>query len=219
MNDLVIFGTGGHAREVHQLVEDVNATQETWQVLGFLDGNASRHGSMVHGLPVLGGVEWLTEHSSVRVVVAVGNTAAKRKIVRQIAGVGGIEFATLIHPRAWVGNRVQIGAGSMICAGALVTTDIEIHRHVIINIGTTVSHDTVIADFVTVAPTVNISGSVQVGEGCDLGTGSTIIQGIKIGDWSILGAGAVAVRDIPANVTAVGVPATVIKERDAGWHE
>jgi hypothetical protein len=83
----------------------------------------------------------------------------------------------------------------------------------------TVSHDTRIDDFVTAAPSANISGSVQIGEGCDLGTGSAVIQGIEIGKWTVVGAGAVVVSSLPANVTAVGVPAKVIKERPDGWHE
>lgn len=44
-----------------------------------------------------------------------------------------------------------------------------------------------------------------------VGTGSAIIQGIKIGNNTILGAGAVVVKDLPANCTAVGSPAKPIK--------
>ena len=40
MTDLVIFGAGGHARETHQLVLDINADTPTWNLLGFLDGGA-----------------------------------------------------------------------------------------------------------------------------------------------------------------------------------
>ena len=51
------------------------------------------------------------------------------------------------------------------------------------------------------------------------GTGAAIIQGITIGEWTIIGAGAVVVDDIPANVTAVGIPAKVIKTREERWYE
>jgi sugar O-acyltransferase (sialic acid O-acetyltransferase NeuD family) len=221
MTKIVIFGTGGFAREVHQLIEDINAQSPAFEVLGFLDENSSNHGTLVHGLPVLGGVAWLAGHANqdVQVTVAIGNPASKRKVIAAIRGITQAPLATLIHPRAWIGNRVAIGAGSIICAGALITTDIEIGRSVIVNIGSTVGHDATLHDYVTVAPTVNISGSVVVGEGVDLGTGATIIQGKAIGAWTIVGAGSVVVRDIEANVTAVGSPAKAIKSRQAGWHD
>ena len=99
-----------------------------------------------------------------------------------------------------------------------MTTDVQIGRHVILNLGSTVSHDSVVGDFVTVSPGVSLCGKVTVREGCDLGTGCRIIQEVKVGEWSVLGAGTVAVRDILANVTAVGVPAKVIEQRVEGWH-
>ncbi len=219
MRDIVIFGTGGFAREVHQLIEDINATGQQWYCRGFLDGDAGKHGQSVHGLPVLGGIEYLgTEADDVQVVVAVGNPALRRKVVAAIGAGSGNRFATLVHPRAWVGNRVTIGAGSMLCAGVLVTTDIAIGEHAIVNIGSTIGHDASIGNYVTIAPTVNVSGAVQVGEGVDLGTGSTVIQGRRIGPWSIVGAGSVVVKDVEANVTVVGAPAKMIKTRPIDWH-
>ncbi|WP_211472323.1 acetyltransferase [Collimonas humicola] len=220
MKNIVIFGTGGLAREVHQIVEDINGSAPAWKFLGFLDGNVANHGKEVHGSPVFGGVEWLTQTDAadVYVVVAIGNPVSKRKIIESIKQQSDAHFATLVHPRAWVGSFVDIGQGSIICAGALITTDIKIGEYVIVNIGSTIGHDACIDDFVTIAPTVNVSGSVHVGQGTDLGTGSTVIQGCSIGEWSIVGAGAVVVKNIDANVTAVGAPAKAIKTRAAGWH-
>ncbi|MDB5101686.1 MAG: hypothetical protein JWM80_6107 [Cyanobacteria bacterium RYN_339] len=211
MKDLVIVGTGGFAREVHQIVEDLGS----WNFLGFLDDNVANHGTRVHGQPVLGGVEWLNRHPEVHVSVGIGATPAKARVVGRIHN----PFATLIHPLAWVGNRVAIGEGSTLCAGVKVTTDIRIGRHVILNLDVTVGHDAVLHDYVTVAPSANISGNVEVGEGCDLGTNCTIIQGLGIGAWTIVGAGSVVVKALPPNVTAVGAPARAIKERPEGWHK
>lgn len=220
MKKIVIFGAGGFAREVHQIIDDINAVEPAFEFLGFLDGNPALHGSALHGATVLGGIDWLrqVEAAGVAVVVAIGNTASKRKIVSEIERQAASQFVALVHPRAWVGARVAIGAGAIICAGALITTDITIGRHVIINIGATVGHDVSIEDYATVAPAANVSGSVRVGEGCDLGTGCAIIQGKDVGNWSVVGAGAVVVKHVAADVTVVGAPAQVIKTRHSGWH-
>ena len=44
-----------------------------------------------------------------------------------------------------------------------------------------------------------------------IGIGAVIIQGIKIGKWAIIGAGAVIVNDIPDYAMVVGVPGKIIK--------
>lgn len=218
MRDLVIVGTGGFAREVLQVALDLNDVDPQWRIAGFLDDRPELVGTTVHGVPVLGGVDWLTGRDAMSVVVGIGATAVRRAVVGRIQQASGAPFATLIHPRAWVGRRVSVGDGSVICAGTMVTTDIEIGDHVILNLGCTVGHDAILHDYVTVAPSVNVSGNVEVGEGCDLGTGAAVIQGKRIGEWTVVGAGAVVVKDLPANVTAVGAPARPIKARPAGWH-
>lgn len=81
------------------------------------------------------------------------------------------------------------------------------------------SHDTKLGDYSTLNPGVNLAGNVSIGEGCYLGIGCSVIQSITIGPWTTVGAGAAVTRDLPANVTAVGVPARVIKTKETGWHE
>jgi acetyltransferase-like isoleucine patch superfamily enzyme len=74
-----------------------------------------------------------------------------------------------------------------------------------------------VGDFATVAPASNLSGGVELGTGCEIGSGVTTIEGVRIGEWTIVGAGAVVASDLPANCTAVGVPARPIKQRRSGW--
>lgn len=216
---LVIVGTGGLGRELHGLVEAINAAgKENWEVVGWLDSDAATHGTAVHGLPVLGDLPWLADHPDTAVVIGIGAPHTRRRVVEQIRALGHTRFATLIHPTAVIGQRAEIGEGTVICAGVTTTTDYRIGRHVLINLLATVAHDDVLHDYVNVAPAVVISGSVTIGEGADIGTNATINQGVEIGAWTIVGSGAVVTKSLPANCTAVGAPAKPIKEREAGWH-
>jgi acetyltransferase-like isoleucine patch superfamily enzyme len=107
-------------------------------------------------------------------------------------------------------QRIRLGDGCIIQQGCILTCDITLGRFVLLNLGCTVGHDAVLADFCSLMPHANVSGAARLETGVYLGTSSTIIQGVSIGANTVVGAGAVVVRDLPTNVTAVGVPAKVI---------
>lgn len=216
---IAIYGAGGFGREVLQLVRDINAVRKAFDVRGFVVDSGFDAPESIQGLPVLGGVEWLVAHGDVRIVIAVGSSAGRSRIAARIDAVCPDRYTTLVHPRAWVGEYVAIGAGSIVCAGALITTDIRIGRHVHVNIGATVGHDAVLDDFVTLNPGVSVSGNVALGYGVEVGTGSVLIPHVRVDEWSIIGAGSTVVRSLAANVTAVGAPARVIKVREHGWQD
>lgn len=217
---IVIYGAGGFAREVLQIVLDINATSDSpvWEPLGFVVDSAFAGAVSVQGFPVLGGPDWLAQNPAAHVVIAIGSPAAKRRISSEIKATSDNPFASLVHPRAWLGRNVQMGQGSIVCAGCLVTTDIQIGDHVHVNIGCTIGHDAELKNFVTLNPSVNVSGNVQIGAGTEVGTGSILIPHGNVGDWSIVGAGALVTKPLPSNVTAVGSPARVIKNRPMNWH-
>ena len=75
----------------------------------------------------------------------------------------------------------------------------------------TVGHDAMIDNYCSFMPSVNISGEVKVGEVVFVGTGAQIINQVEIGYNTIIGAGATVVKSLPANCTAVGMPAKPIK--------
>lgn len=56
------------------------------------------------------------------------------------------------------------------------------------------------------------NASVHIGRNCWLGAGVIVLPGITIGDNSVIGAGSVVTKDIPANVVAVGNPCRVLRE-------
>jgi acetyltransferase-like isoleucine patch superfamily enzyme len=56
---------------------------------------------------------------------------------------------------------------------------------------------------------------VRVGNNVWIGYGAQILRGVSVGDNSIIGAGAVVTKDVPANAVVAGVPARVIRMREA----
>jgi acetyltransferase-like isoleucine patch superfamily enzyme len=68
---------------------------------------------------------------------------------------------------------------------------------------------------VHISPGAHVGGGVAIGECSWIGIGAAIRHCVRIGKDVVVGAGAAVVRDLPSGVTAVGVPARVIKTRKA----
>lgn len=212
MKDLLIIGAGGFGREVAWVVDRINEKNPEWNLLGFIDDNPEMKGVELNGYKVIGATEEIGNYPDAFVVCAVGSSKVRKKIIEGVKEkFPETKFATLIDPSAEISKYVEIGEGTIICAHNIITVNIKIGAHVIINLNCTVGHDAVLGDFDTLYPDVNVSGITTVGECTELGTGMQVIQGRIIGSNTIVGAGAVVIRDIPDKCTAVGNPAKPIK--------
>jgi len=209
MKKIVIIGAGGFGREVAWLIERINKIEPTWELIGFVDDRADLLGTIVGGYSVLGNCDWLNDQKDeLYAVCAIGSSKARKEVIHKLKGV---LFATLVDPKADMSHRIKMGEGCIICSNTIMTVDITVGSHVLINIDCTISHDVILEDFVSISPSVNISGQVVLEECVEMGVGSQIIQGLKIGKGTIVGAGAVVIKDLPRECTAVGVPAKPIK--------
>ena len=215
MKELYIIGAGGFGREVAWVVERINEKEPTWDLKGFIDDNQAIWGETMDDYEVIGGCDFLRNITrDVWVLCAVGASKTRKKIIDGLGSSPYIHFATVIDPSVQMSRRVQIGEGTMICAGNIITVDVTIGRHNIINLDCTIGHDAVLGDYVTLYPSVNVSGCSTIGSETELGTGMQTIQGMKVGSQSIVGAGAVVIREIPNRCVAVGSPAKPIRFLD-----
>jgi sugar O-acyltransferase (sialic acid O-acetyltransferase NeuD family) len=219
MKPVVIIGAGGFAREVLDVIDAVNREKPQYDMLGYIvDPQYGSPGSLVNDKPILGGFDWLSKRSEeVQAFCAVGASHHRYRLVKRAEAVG-CRFFSIVHPTATLTRWIHLGEGTVITAGCILTNQIRIGNHVHVNLDCTVGHDAIVEDFVTFAPGVHVSGNVTAREGAYVGTGANIIEKVEIGAWSIVGAGSVVTRDVPANTTAVGVPAKVIRAHEKGWH-
>lgn len=212
LKKLLIIGAGGFGREAAWLVERINRSKATWELLGFLDDNTNVQNHFINGYPVLGTVNDAIHYLDAFFVCAIGAANVRWKVINTLLEVHpNAKFGTLIDPTVEKSDTVSIGEGSIVCAHSILTVNICIGRHVIVNLDCTIGHDVVLEDFVTVYPDANISGDVHIGECCELGTGMQILQGKTVGSHSIVGIGSVVVWDIPKDCVAVGNPARPVK--------
>ena len=202
----MIVGAGGHGREVLDVVEAMNHREPAFELLGFLDDTFDG-GEVLgrRGVRVMGTVADLAS-AGADYLVAIGSPEVRRR-VDQMATEWGLQAAIVVHPSATVGSDIVLGPGAVVTAGVRLTTNIRVGRHVLLNVNVTVSHDCQLDDYVTMNPGARVCGNVTLHQGVTLGAGATVIPGRTVGPWTVVGAGGVVVHDLPARVTAVGVPA------------
>ncbi len=198
-----VIGAGGHAKVVISTLRAQGTA-----ILGVWDDDASKKGSRVMGVPVLGSVREARGYAGKgRFILAIGDNRRRRELAENMKD---FEWAVAVHPTAYVHSSVQLGPGSVVFAGAVVQPETMIGRHCIINTAATVDHDCEIGDYSHLAPGVHLAGGVVVGDESMLGVGASVIPNLKIGTRVVVGAGAVVVQDVSDGSTVVGVPARSI---------
>ncbi|NES83027.1 MAG: gamma carbonic anhydrase family protein [Moorea sp. SIO2B7] len=121
--------------------------------------------------------------------------------------------AAFIAPNAVVMGQVSLAAGSSVWYSAVVRADverIEIGEQTNVQDGAILHGDpgapTILEDYVTVGHRAVIH-SAHIEKGCLIGIGAVILNGVRVGANSIIGAGCIVTKDVEPRSLMVGIPA------------
>lgn len=146
------------------------------------------------------------------VIIATGDNDLREKKILQLVSMN-IQPATIIHPTAAISPYAKVSKGCTVSAAASININAQIGIGCIVNTGVIIEHDCIVRDFVNICPAVAMAGHAVIGYKTFMGIGSTVIDGVTIGENVTIGAGAVVIGNIPDNTVAVGVPAKVLKTK------
>jgi len=202
---LLLVAASGLAREVLAVVR----THQLYDVVGFLDDDPARHGTVLDGVPVLGPLDAVRDHTEPEILVCVGSGRGREAVVARLTdlGVSPLRYTTLVHPAVELPSTCEIGPGSIVLAGAVLTTDVTLGSHVVVMPHVTLTHDCVVQDFGTLCAGVSLGGWAVVGRAAYVGMNASVRERTHVGAGATLGMGAALVRDQPPGTVWVGVPA------------
>ena len=192
MKKIVIFGAGGHAHVIADIVK-----AEKNQVVAFLDDDINQPDCS-------GPMDDYVKYNDSEFIIGIGNADVRERLSKL-----DLKWHTAIHPSAIVSQSSKIGEGTVIMPNAVINARTIIGTHCIINTGAIVEHDNQIGDFSHISVGANLGGTVSIGKNVWIGIGATVKNNIEICACTTIGAGAVVIHDIKEKGTYVGIPATL----------
>ncbi|MGH8582041.1 MAG: acetyltransferase [Gammaproteobacteria bacterium] len=216
MDNIVIIGSSGHAKVIIDIVEH----EGRYNIAGLLD-RYRKAGEQTLGYQVLGQEEDLPELATSRTlrgaIVAIGDNFIRSKVAARVRDVcPDLPFVSAIHPKASIGRDASVGEGTVIMAGVTVNPCCAIGRFCILNTSASLDHDSVMEDFSSLAPRVTTGGNCRIGAYSAVGIGAVLIHDICIGEHTVIGAGAIVLKNLESFSVAYGSPAKAIRERQPG---
>ncbi len=208
---LIFIGAAPFA-EQFEVIRDINAVEERFQVVGILDDNKDMHGKSLEGVRVLGPLDMLGDYPDLRIVLGIGTYANRTTLPEVIARLGlPLErYVTLVHPSAKVYDSARIGYGAIIHAGCIIGNETEVGSFAKVIWNAVVGARNVIGQGTTICPQAATGVDVRIGPFSFLGIASAIADGVTIGPMNAVGMGTIITRDTPPGAFSFGNPPRIL---------
>ena len=210
--ELVIYGAGGLGREILSLIN--RDYKNEWETIGFID-DGLKEGTYVEGLPIFPKSVLVSHgYEKLAVVFGIADPKIKKKIYFEINNIENLVFPKIISKSAIIDEKALIEEGTVIADNCWVSINARIGSFCFLNVGNVIGHDVKISNFSSFMPLSSISGFVEIGECTLVGARSFILQGLKIEDNCVVGAGCSLFFSLKEGDTAITSPPHVIKTKN-----
>jgi len=207
MKDLLILGTGVHALEMVEIVERVNRASPTWNLLGLIRTDPQLVGQRLNGAEVVGLPDDLSRYPD-------AGLSPNWADLKSLGDVPVDHFVSLIDPSTFISRTARIGVGCVFYPHCFVGLNARVDNIVFCMTGSVINHDNVIGEWTALTTGVQLAGFVTVEPECYLGQACNIRQYLRIGRHSLIGMGAVVVKDVEPDSVMVGNPARWVRKND-----
>ncbi len=197
MEDLMLFGGGGHCRSCIDVIE----TEGRYRIAGIVDV-AEKVNQLVLGYPIIGTDDDLGElvKKYRYFLVTIGQIGSADVRVAKFMCLMelGASLPVIVSPFARVSKHSVIGEGTIIMHNVVVNAGAKIGRNCIINTGAIIEHDAVIGDHCHISTAAVVNGGTKIGAKTFLGSNCDTKQYIEIGEGSLINSGISVRRSVPS---------------------
>lgn len=213
IKQVAIVGGRGNGLVIAQVIEDMAGAGHNIAVAGFLNDH-ELIGSRIGEYEVIGRPrEWEKLEAGTQIVFAllsVGKMEERSDLISALS-VPEDRLETLVHPTALVGAGVSVGKGSVICSFVTCQPGSSVGSNSIVRAGANLGHDAKVADFVDIGPNCTLCGYASVAKGAHVAPNSVVRDSISVGEFGVLSAGSVALKNIEPRTVWMGNPARRVK--------
>lgn len=216
MKNIVLIGGGNQA---HYTIDIINKERK-YNIVGIID---SIHdvGSDRFGYKILGRQEDISklihQYNIEGGIISIGDNWIRYYVSSQIKKqLPNFKFVNAIHPSVVIGDNVELGEGIIMMAGCIINPKSKIGDFTFFATGAQIDHDCNIKNFSSISAGSITGGYVTLEEFSAITLGVTVIDRLKIGKNTVIGAGSLVIKDLPDNVLAYGNPCNVIRTRKEG---
>lgn len=205
MKKVIFVGAGEYAESVYD-----SMAKEEYDLIGFVDEYKKGYHM---GKPILAAtIEEVFNFRDYAYFISIGDTEPRKRQFEVVKRLG-LETINIIDKTALISDSVKIGTGNFIGKMAVINIGTVIGDNNMVNSKSLIEHHCTIMNHTRIATATVMNGDVVVEDGAYLGSMACCIGQQRLGEFSVIGAGAVVLGDIEPHCTAVGVPAKVIKRR------
>jgi pyruvate/2-oxoglutarate dehydrogenase complex dihydrolipoamide acyltransferase (E2) component len=196
---ILLIGGGLGATQVI----DIFAQTSRDQAVAILDDSRDKWGTVMGGVPVVGGTDRLAQlfadGACDAAVIAISTSVPARRMFREVCADAGIPLTNVIDRTAKIATGVVLGVGNIICAFCHFGTEVRVGDNNFFSAYNSFDHHSEIGSDCSTGPGCMSSGLVRLGDGIRLGTGIFIEPGLELGDGVQVASGAVLVHSVPAD--------------------
>jgi len=212
LEKVVIFGTGSIGEVVYWYL----TKNGHYEVVGFAADREYVNRKELFRLPTIPfeEVEKVYPPTEYKMLIAVSYRDMNKIRAQKFweAKKKGYQFITYVDARAIVWDNVKIGENCFIFEANVIQPFVKIGNDVIIWSGNHIGHHTTIGDHCFIASHAVVCGHVTIDPYCFIGVNSTIREGVRVAKGSLIGAGALIVKDTEEGGVYGGHPATLLRK-------
>jgi sugar O-acyltransferase (sialic acid O-acetyltransferase NeuD family) len=210
MKNAIIIGAGTYGQVYAEYLKN------TYNIIGYIDDNERLMCKKIDNIEVLGNREFLFNHvdKNISIFVPIGNNEIRMNLLRNLTDMG-FNTPSFIHPNTVIHSSVQIGKAVYILPETNIMPCTVLKSYIMVSMGVNIAHHNIIEDGCFFSQGSNVGASIHIQSQAYIGMSSSVMTGVKsIGKNTLIGAGAVVIKDIPDNAVVAGVPAKIIKYKE-----